>query len=161
MAQNRLRTIIDAFSQGDEKDFKKIFAALAGPLYYYIYKFIENHEDTEEIITDVFLKVIPELGNFENPKHLKDWLFLTAKNTCLNHIAKQNTKKHTQVVDIKEGMEERNKRVTANLGRSVVGKSFAGRSFVCRPFRDCQRAAGTAANLRNRQFARGHIGQIS
>ena len=105
MAQNRLRTIIDAFSQGDEKDFKKIFAALAGPLYYYIYKFIENHEDTEEIITDVFLKVIPELGNFENPKHLKDWLFLTAKNTCLNHIAKQNTKKHTQVVDIKEGME--------------------------------------------------------
>ena len=104
MAKDRLRTIIDA-PQGDEKDFKKIFAALAGPLYYYIYKFIQNREDTEEIITDVFLKVIPELGNFENPKHLKDWLFLTAKNTCLNHIAKQNTKKHTQVVDIKEGME--------------------------------------------------------
>jgi RNA polymerase sigma-70 factor (ECF subfamily) len=106
MAKNRLRTIIDALSQGDEKDFKKIFAALAGPLYYYIYnKFIQNHEDTEEIITDVFLKVIPELGNFNDPKHVKDWLFKTARYTCLNHIAKQNTQKQTQFVDIKEGME--------------------------------------------------------
>jgi RNA polymerase sigma factor (sigma-70 family) len=104
MAKDRLRRIIDA-PQGDEKDFKKIFAALAGPLYYYIYKFIQNREDTEEIITDVFLKVIPELGNFENVKHVKDWLFKTAKNACLNQIEKQNTKKHSQIIDLKEGME--------------------------------------------------------
>ena len=106
MAKNRLRTIITALSQGDEKDFQKIFTALAGPLYFYIYKeFIKNHEDTEEILSDVFLKVIPELRNFEDPEHLKGWLFTTAKNDCLNYIAKQNTKKRPQFIDLKEGME--------------------------------------------------------
>ena len=54
----------------------------------------------------MFLKVIPELGNFENVKHVKDWLFKTAKNACLNQIEKQNSKKHSQFVDLKEGMED-------------------------------------------------------
>lgn len=106
MAQNRLRTIKNALSQGDENDFKKIFTALAGPLYYYIYNdFIQNHEDTEDIVINVFEKIIPELGNFNDPKHVKDWLFKTTRNTCLNEIAKQNTKKHPQFIDLKDGME--------------------------------------------------------
>ncbi len=51
--------------------------------------FSRNPWDAEDLMQDVYLKALKNIGSLKNSCHLRGWLLKIAKNTCLNHVKKQ------------------------------------------------------------------------
>lgn len=64
-------------------------------LYLYVYSMCKNKTVAEDLTQDTFLKAILSLNN--NHQNVQAWLFLVAKNLCINYI-----KKNRETLNFKE-----------------------------------------------------------
>lgn len=55
--------------------------------------YLQNTEDAEEVLQDVFLKVHQSLDKFENNSTLKTWIYRITINQSLDFIKQKNSKK--------------------------------------------------------------------
>lgn len=108
MAKNWL-SFDPADPHGEGTNFEELYNSLKGSLYYYINNRIKNQHDAEEITVDIFMKMLPKMsqGQFKSLAHLKNWLYLKAKTTCINHLAKEYTKeKNLPTLDLQPDLDD-------------------------------------------------------
>ena len=76
-----------------EKDREKAFQILVKTyqqrLYWHIRKIVMNHDDTDDILQNVFIKVWKNVDGFREDSSLFTWLFRIATNESLSHLQKQ------------------------------------------------------------------------
>lgn len=70
-------------------------------VYASVYKIVKNHESTEDVIQDSFLRIIDIRLKEKGIMNVEGWLKKVAKNTALNHLRKQN-KERVCFLDINE-----------------------------------------------------------
>lgn len=61
-------------------------------LYHHIRRMTESHEDTDDILQNVFVKVYRAIGKFEGNSKLSTWLYRIATNETLTFLKKQKLK---------------------------------------------------------------------
>ncbi len=61
-------------------------------------QFVDNHEDAQDIIQEVFLKIITNKKNYE-PDNLKSYIYEMIKNNCLDYMRKRKQDKQPHFVD--------------------------------------------------------------
>jgi len=76
-----------------EQAFKVLVNTYQQRLYWHIRKIVINHDDTDDILQNVYVKVWNNVGNFREDSSLFTWLFRIATNESLNHLQKQ--KRHS------------------------------------------------------------------
>lgn len=85
----------------NEADFEKIYSTYYSRLYNYIFYQTLSKEDTEDIISSVFIKVIRNAETFREDKAaLSTWLYRIARNTLIDFYRKQ---KPTDSLDDESG----------------------------------------------------------
>lgn len=67
-------------AEGSREAFEKLYAHYYAGLYRFIAFIIDSHEDTEEIIQDIFLKVWVKKETLTGIRSFEDYLFRMAKN---------------------------------------------------------------------------------
>ena len=67
------------------------------PLYWHIRKIVINHDDTDDILQNTFIKVWKGLGNFKGDSALYTWLYRIATNESLSFL-RQKQKENTQSI---------------------------------------------------------------
>ena len=72
-----------------EKAFNGIVSAYSERLYWHIRRFTCNHEDTNDLLQDVFVKIWAALPSFRRDAQLFTWIYRIATNEVLNHLRKQ------------------------------------------------------------------------
>ena len=72
----------------DELKFKEIYDRNADHVFRICYSYMKNKDDAEDIMQDVFMQVINKNPKFENEKHERAWLIVTASNLCKNNSKK-------------------------------------------------------------------------
>ncbi|MEZ4909495.1 MAG: RNA polymerase sigma factor [Saprospiraceae bacterium] len=55
-------------------------------LYWHIRKMVSDHDDADDILQNVFLKVIKHIKDFKGESSLFTWMFKIARNESLNHV---------------------------------------------------------------------------
>ena len=50
------------------------------------YSYIKNSTETEDVVADVFIKLLEKCPKFDNDEHEKAWLLRTAINLCKDRI---------------------------------------------------------------------------
>ncbi len=70
-------------------------------LYMIALSFTKNHDDSEDIIQNVFLKLWKYIGHFENEEHIDKWLTRVCINESKNYI-KLSFRKNTFLDDAKD-----------------------------------------------------------
>ncbi|WP_103864106.1 MULTISPECIES: RNA polymerase sigma factor [Aquimarina] len=73
-------------------DFAKLVALYQQRLYWHIRNMVKNHEDTDDILQNVFIKVYKNIKKFKGDSKLYSWLYRIATNesiTFLNQRAKK------------------------------------------------------------------------
>lgn len=55
-------------------------------LCYFALKYIEDAGKAEDIVQEVFIRLLDGNFKFTDEEHLKRWLYMSVKNACLNHI---------------------------------------------------------------------------
>lgn len=50
------------------------------------YTYLKNRADAEDVVQDVFMKIIEKNPDFNNKKHEKSWIMKVTVNTCKNKL---------------------------------------------------------------------------
>jgi RNA polymerase sigma factor (sigma-70 family) len=100
------KQILEMFSQGGaqkEHAFRMLTSQYGEVLYRQIRRMTRNHEDTNDVLQNVFVKIFQNLTKFKQDSSLSTWLYRIARNETLNHLDKQKRK---AVVDLYEPVFE-------------------------------------------------------
>ena len=87
------KQIISLYDSGErEKAFNGIVNAYTERLYWHIRRFTCNHEDTNDLLQDVFVKIWAALPSFRRDAQLYTWIYRIATNEVLNHLRRQKVR---------------------------------------------------------------------
>ena len=75
-----------------EEPFKKIVEEHGRMLYAHIRSMVLNHDDTDDVLQNTFIKAWQNLDGFRNEASLSTWLFRIATNEALQHLRRQKLK---------------------------------------------------------------------
>lgn len=70
----------------EEIKFKEIYDRNVDAVYKICYSYMKNKFDAEDIVQDTFVQLIRKNPKFENEKHEKAWIIVTASNLCKNSL---------------------------------------------------------------------------
>ena len=62
-------------------------------IYWHIRRLVIDHDDADDLVQDVFVKVWKYLGNFRNDSQLYTWIYRIATNECITFLNKKKQKK--------------------------------------------------------------------
>lgn len=68
----------------DKNDFEQAFERNNKRIYLIAFSFTANKQDSEDILQDVFLKLLNSKTGFENDEHIDKWLTSVTVNECKN-----------------------------------------------------------------------------
>lgn len=92
--------------------FQKLLLTYQKPLYFHIRNIVLNHDDTDDVLQNTFIKIFQNLKNFKGDSKLYSWMYRIATNESLTFI-KQKAKKN------KVSTEEVNAKIIDNLAADV------------------------------------------
>ena len=79
-------------SDRQEEAFNGIVNAYTERLYWHVRRFLCSHEDTNDLLQDIFIKIWTALPTFRGDAKLYTWLYRIATNEVLNHLRKKRFK---------------------------------------------------------------------
>ncbi len=80
------RDIVDGIVEGDEMAFEGLFKSFFAELTIYATRFVEDRENAEEIVQDIFFNLWNNRLKLNINTSIKAYLYTTVRNTCLNLI---------------------------------------------------------------------------
>ena len=86
--------LIERFKTGDRQAFKDIYDHFFPALCYFTGALLNNQPEGEEIAADTFIKLYNRHENFDTLLNIKAFLYITARNACLNFI--KSNERHTR-----------------------------------------------------------------
>ena len=79
-------------------EFLEIYSRQVDTVYRVCYSFMKNKADTEDLVQETFLKLLSAGKAFENERHERAWLIVTASNLCKDSL-KKLWRKHENIDD--------------------------------------------------------------
>ena len=70
------------------REFIAIYNRHVDTVYRLCFSFMKNKADAEDLVQETFLKLLSEGKGFENERHEKAWLIVTASNLCKDSLKK-------------------------------------------------------------------------
>ena len=87
------KEIIHLQKSGDlERAFNAVVQNYSERLYWHVRRFLCSHDDTNDLIQDIFIKVWKALPSFRGESNIFTWIYRIATNEVLNHLRKQKFK---------------------------------------------------------------------
>lgn len=71
-----------------EKAFKELIQQYQRSLYFHVRKYVNNHDDANDILQNTFIKVWKGIDNFRGDCSVYSWLYKIAGNEALTYISK-------------------------------------------------------------------------
>jgi len=81
--------LIQLYLKGREDALELLIRKYLKPIYGYVFRFVQNQQDAEDLTQEIFLKMWRNLKKFKKGKSFKSWLFKIAKNTCFDFLRKK------------------------------------------------------------------------
>jgi len=82
-------------SRTRERGFRILLSQYKERIYWHIRRFLYDHDNTNDVVQNVFIKVWKSLDTFRGESKLYSWIYRIATNESLNYIRKM--KKHDAV----------------------------------------------------------------
>jgi len=75
-----------------EQGFKALMSAYQERLYWHVRRMVDNHEDANDVIQNVFIKVFRNIKKFKGDSKLYTWLYRIATNESITFLNKRKKK---------------------------------------------------------------------
>lgn len=95
--------IRQAYLLNRERGFKMLMDTFQEPIYNYIRRLVVSHEDAEDVLQEVFIRVFRNFEQFRNESSLSTWIYRIATNESLRLL---NRRKGEKIVSSDEIHEE-------------------------------------------------------
>ena len=87
-----------------ERGFTAIIKKYQEKLYWHIRRMVVEHEDANDILQNMFIKVWKGLENFREDSQLYTWMYRIATNESLTFIQQQKKRKTLSISDDESGL---------------------------------------------------------
>ena len=81
--------LVSQYLKGDEKSLEILVKQYIKPIYRFIYRYLGNTSDAEDITQEAFVKAWRHLKKFDQMKSFKTWIFSIAKNASIDFLRKK------------------------------------------------------------------------
>jgi RNA polymerase sigma factor (sigma-70 family) len=90
-----------------EKAFTAIIKKYQEKLYWHIRRMVVEHEDANDVLQNVFIRVWNGLDNFREDSQLYTWLYRIATNECLSYLEQQKRKSTASLDEMESGLSNK------------------------------------------------------
>lgn len=92
---------------GVERLFNEIVKDYSERVYWHVRRFVNNHEDADDLVQEIFLKIWTALPSFRGEAQLFTWIWRIATNETLNWIRREKVRAALRFTTIDAEMERR------------------------------------------------------
>ncbi len=110
-----------AYGQGDSRAFEELLRRHQRPVLNFIFRFVGNRSTAEDLVQDVFMRIIRRAGSYKREAKFTTWLYTIARNICIDHSRRMQHRR-TASLDhpTRAGGEDRR-----TLGESIASPDAA------------------------------------
>jgi RNA polymerase sigma factor (sigma-70 family) len=103
------KDLIDAFKipESKERAFTDIVKKYQERIYWHIRRLVVHHEDANDVMQNVFIKMWSYLDNFREESNLYTWIYRIATNETITFIDKEKKRKSISLSDDDTGLANR------------------------------------------------------
>lgn len=87
------KDLLVAFKEDNTAGFRKIVQQYQERIYWQIRRYTKNHQDTEDVMQNVFVKAWKGLENFREESNLYTWLYRIAYNETHTFLSRESKRK--------------------------------------------------------------------
>ncbi len=96
--------LVDKSRAGDPNAFDELVRKYSPRLYGLVYNMTSNHEDTNDLLQDIFSKAYRSLKGFRGKSAFYTWIHSIAVNMTINFLKKRKRRYHLSLDDIDTGI---------------------------------------------------------
>lgn len=86
--------LVRRFNDGDASAFEELLQRYQRPLFNFILRSVRERDRAEELLQDVFLKVLQRSSEFQGSSKFSTWLYTIARNLCIDTSRKMVFRRH-------------------------------------------------------------------
>ena len=90
-----------------DRGFTAIIKKYQEKLYWHIRRIVVSHEDANDVLQNVFIRVWNGLSNFREDAQLYTWLYRIATNECLTFLDQQKKKATVSMNEVESGLSNK------------------------------------------------------
>lgn len=90
-----------------ERGFTAIIKKYQEKLYWHIRRMVVEHEDANDVLQNMFIKVWNALDNFREDSQLYTWLYRIATNESLTFLEQQKRRSSVSLSDVETGLSNK------------------------------------------------------
>jgi RNA polymerase sigma factor (sigma-70 family) len=87
-----------------ERAFTTIIKKYQEKLYWHIRRMVIDHDDANDVLQNMFIRVWNGLENFRENSQLYTWMYRIATNECLTFLEQQKKKSAISLSDVESGL---------------------------------------------------------
>ncbi len=76
-------------------------------VYWHVRKMVVDHDDTDDLVQEIFVKVWKNLGSFREDAKLFTWIYRIATNECLTFLKRKKRKYLVPIHDVSKELSEK------------------------------------------------------
>ncbi len=115
MSKQNDQVLLEAFKANKQLGFKRIVNHFQERVYWQIRRLTKNHQDTEDVMQNVFVKVWHNLEKFQGKSALYSWIYRIAYNESMTFLAKAQQMQKRDIDD-----------PVIQNGLTIEGKTWTG-----------------------------------
>jgi RNA polymerase sigma-70 factor (ECF subfamily) len=93
--------------QTKERAYTSIIKKYQERLYWHIRRMVVDHDDTNDVLQNVFIRVWNGLANFREDSQLYTWLYRIATNESLTFLENQKKRSAVSLSDVETGLSNK------------------------------------------------------
>ncbi|HEY3356446.1 MAG TPA: RNA polymerase sigma factor [Polyangia bacterium] len=123
------------YQRGEVRAFEVLLARHRGPIYNFLYRFVNNAAQAEDLLQEAFLRVIKGADGYQRNAKFTTWLYTIARNLCVDASRRA---KHRRALSLDQPLRGEDGDSGAALGdvvpdkgpavdRQAIGRELRGR----------------------------------
>jgi RNA polymerase sigma factor (sigma-70 family) len=105
--------LVELFQSGNETSFNELVRRYQEKIYWIAHRFVNDHDQADDIVQEVFVKVYSALKKFRGESSVYTWLYRITVNVALNALRKQRIREFVRIDEFFENAGDENEQPDA------------------------------------------------
>jgi RNA polymerase sigma-70 factor, ECF subfamily len=103
MSDPNERALVDRLRERDEHALAELASTYGQKIFQLAFRCTRNHEDAEEVVQDVLLKVFRKIDAFRGDSALSSWIYRITFNTAMSRMRRLKAVRAAEMIDLQIG----------------------------------------------------------
>jgi RNA polymerase sigma-70 factor (ECF subfamily) len=90
-----IELLIEKCLKGDQAAWEQIVRQYRRKVFNTAYKFVGKHDQAEDLMQEIFLKIFRSLHTFDSRANFQTWLISVSRNLCIDHYRRVRKERET------------------------------------------------------------------